>query len=734
MTPTPIRPDWDALAGAILHRLRCDVARKSPDPDRALGLAEAFPDAATGPLNLLAVAHLPPDVADGIRAEGGDPAATLVTGESRPPVHLPVPWLLMAVRLAASFGSAERLASAFSPSAVTALRLPEVTDGDALSLVIWRAALPKGRSTKAHPSTLTHGADDILLLRPEGTDGQLARNAAARLAEAVRLSLATDRPILILLPAAIRLPESLLRLLPEPVDLRPLDAEMLRAALRRSHSATGRIDEASVAAAMPASEALAKLPSEAITTAFRAPTAAAAVRKLAAIVDATPAEPPGTKITGTGAAAEAARRIAADLRDWRDGKVAWDEATRSMLLSGPPGTGKSWLARSVAAEAGVPLVEGSFAAWQALGHLGDMLGGMRATFETARRTGPCVVFIDELDAVGSRSGKDDHGATYRRQVVNGFLLEIDAALAHGGIVVLGACNDPSVIDPAVIRAGRMDRRIEMPMPDADRLMLVLRRHLGDEMPAPALQDFAKRALGCSLADMDAAIRELRSRHRRDGEPVTLEALARELGIVANPALDWRAAVHECGHAVVATALGQSTVTRMAIYIDGGETMRRGVPAAGTISDYDHELAVVLAGRAAEALVFGTPGGGSGGGARSDLAVATVIALGVHCQLGLGWSGSVWSRDAGELVAREPGLFTAIRKHLEAAERQASALLTERRELLEDMARALVAERQLEGEKLNLWLRRVPPAHAGAAAVDEEVAPEPASGGALEAEG
>jgi hypothetical protein len=158
--------------------------------------------------------------------------------------------------------------------------------------------------------------------------------------------------------------------------------------------------------------------------------------------------------------------MVADLLLWKAGQVAWSDLSRSTLFYGPPGTGKTWLARAMGASAGIACVTGSFAEWQAAGHLGDMLREMRKTFAEARSRAPSILFIDEIDAVGSRASRDPHNSNYRTQVINGFLGEMNAIALQEGVIVVGACNFIDRIDPAVLRAGRFDLKIKVPLPDA----------------------------------------------------------------------------------------------------------------------------------------------------------------------------------------------------------------------------------------------------------------------------
>ncbi|GLS79570.1 ATP-binding protein [Paracoccus marinus] len=147
---------------------------------------------------------------------------------------------------------------------------------------------------------------------------------------------------------------------------------------------------------------------------------------------------------------------------------------RSVLFFGEPGTGKSFLARAMAGSAGAKLVHGGFVQWQAAGHLGQMLGAMRRTFAEARAAAPAVLVIDEIDAVGSRSAPDTHNENYRRQVINGFLEDLDGLARMPGVLVVGTCNHPQAIDPSVLRPNVFGSKVQVPPPGRQAIKRTLR--------------------------------------------------------------------------------------------------------------------------------------------------------------------------------------------------------------------------------------------------------------------
>ena len=148
-----------------------------------------------------------------------------------------------------------------------------------------------------------------------------------------------------------------------------------------------------------------------------------------------------------------------------------------MLLVGAPGTGKTSLARAIAKECDVKFVCGSAARWQSAGALDSHLRAMRADFDEARRYAPAILFIDELDSIGSRERLDSQHSTYQTDVINALLEQIQGIQSTETVIVIGATNYPDMVDPALRRSGRLDQVIEIPLPNIDGLEQIYKYYL-----------------------------------------------------------------------------------------------------------------------------------------------------------------------------------------------------------------------------------------------------------------
>jgi len=354
-----------------------------------------------------------------------------------------------------------------------------------------------------------------------------------------------------------------------------------------------------------------------------------------------PTGPRLSLIEGADAARRFGETLAADLLDFRSGALPWADVDPGCLLYGPPGTGKTTLARAIAARCGVAFIPTSYAEW-ALGTEGgnEVISRIRAAFEAARFHAPCILFIDEIDSF-PRRGYGAHNAGYFTSLSNTLLTEIGSS---AGVVVIAACNDPSVLDPALLRSGRLDQKIEVPLPGPAALPGIFRYHLEDA--ASQISELERLALLCvgrSGADIARIVRSARRIARSGkaslGDAHLEQAILTE--IASLPPEQLRIiAVHEAGHAAILYRMQPEA--ELVVSLASATTVSP-VPAQSafyTRSDVEEQLVGLLAGRAAEEVLLGAVSGGAGGSEHSDLAKASALARDAIARRGLSSRGQL----------------------------------------------------------------------------------------------
>jgi cell division protease FtsH len=403
---------------------------------------------------------------------------------------------------------------------------------------------------------------------------------------------------------------------------------------------------------------------------------------------------------------------------------------KGVMLVGPPGTGKTLLARAVAGEARVPFFSLSGSEFVEM-FVGVGAARVRDLFKQADAKAPCIVFIDELDALGkARQQSPMGGHEEREQTLNQLLSEMDGFDAKKGVIVMAATNRPEVLDPALLRPGRFDRRVLVDRPDVKGREAILKIHVKQVKLADSvdLSVIAARTGGFAGADLAnlvneaallAARRDKKAVDRSDFEEAIDRVVAGlEKKRAMNPRIRRVIAVHEMGHAIVATDLpGLDPVHKVSIVGRGfgalGYTMQ--LPTEDrylrTKGELQNELAVLLGGRTAELIVFGE----MTTGAQNDLMRATDVARAMVTEYGMSESvGPVNHEGRGRPafldteMGPERGVYaeetarqidTEVKRLITDAEASAHRILMARRDLLDQLTELLLDKEVIEGDEV-----------------------------------
>ena len=440
-------------------------------------------------------------------------------------------------------------------------------------------------------------------------------------------------------------------------------------------------------------------------------------------------------VAGVEEAEEELKEVIEFLRNPQRFQTLGGKIPKGILLVGPPGTGKTLLAKAVAGEAKVPFLSLSGSDFVEM-FVGVGAARVRDLFAQAEKLAPCIIFLDEIDALGKARGISPiSGVDEKEQTLTQLLTEMDGFDTKKGVIIMAATNRPEILDPALLRAGRFDRHVLVDRPDMKGREEIFKVHakkvkLSVQLDLKVLASMTPGMVGADIANIvnEAALLAARKGKEaievRDFEEAIERSVAglEKKSRIINKKERERVAYHECGHAIVASILPHADPVRRVSIIP------RGIAALGytiqlpteeryllTKSELLDRMAVMLGGKAAEEIIFGEPSTG----ARNDLEKATEMAIsmvrsfGMSEKLGMAsydtgrsqFLGTPWSRpkDYSEDTARK--IDEEVNTMLAEAYEKAKAVLNERTGKLKEVASILLEKEGLDGDELKRLLQQ-----------------------------
>ena len=432
-------------------------------------------------------------------------------------------------------------------------------------------------------------------------------------------------------------------------------------------------------------------------------------------------------VAGEDEAKENLQEIVNYLHDPSKYKEIGASMPKGILLVGPPGTGKTMLAKAVAGEANVPFFSISGSEFVEM-FVGMGASKVRELFSQAKEKAPCIVFIDEIDAIGQKrsSGSAYGGNDEREQTLNQLLTEMDGFEGNNGVIILAATNRPEALDPALTRPGRFDRRVPVELPDLKGREAILRVHakkvkLEDNIDFTAIARMASGASGAELANIvnEAALRAVRSGRKlvsqsdlEESIEVVIAGYQRKNSILTDKE-KWIVSYHEIGHAMVAAMQSHSAPVQKITIIPRtsgalGYTMQvdEGDHYLMTREELTNKIATLTGGRAAEELVFGSVTTG----ASNDIEQATKIARAMLTQYGMSDEFDMVALETvtNQYLGGDSSLACSAKaqdeidglvvKLIKEQHKKARDILSENRKKLDELAKFLYGRETITGEE------------------------------------
>ncbi len=435
-------------------------------------------------------------------------------------------------------------------------------------------------------------------------------------------------------------------------------------------------------------------------------------------------------VAGIDEAKDEVEEIIAFLKDPKKFQRLGGHIPKGVLLIGAPGTGKTLLARAIAGEAGVPFFSISGSDFVEM-FVGVGASRVRDLFEQGKKHAPCIIFIDEIDAVGRHRGAGlGGGHDEREQTLNQLLVEMDGFESNDGVIIVAATNRPDVLDPAILRPGRFDRRITVPRPDVRGREEILRVHTKRTPLSPDvdLETIARGTPGFCGADLENLVNEaalLAARQDKDAVAMSDFEMAKDKvymgterrSMVISDEEKWNTAIHEAGHTLVALGINHHDPVHKVTIIPRGPALGLTwyLPKSDRLNlskdQAEAKIASALGGRIAEEVVFGklTTGAGNDIEQATDLARRMVCEWGMSERLGplaygkkeeqvfLGRDYGTRQQDYSEHTAQE--IDQEVRRIIHAQYARVKELLAKGHDKLEALAHALMERETLDAEEI-----------------------------------